>query len=172
MSTATATISIAVIRQNAHARTIDEKAVVMLAESIKSIGLKTPITVRPMQIVVNCQLKDGYEVVSGQHRLEAVKMLGLEEIECFVTEDDETACRMWEISENLHRAELTQMERDRLVAEWERLTGKEVSRQVAAKPQGGRPQGGIRDTARQLGLDERDVRRAIAVVALFLAGQR
>ena len=64
--------------------------------------------------------------------------LGLEEIECFVTEDDETACRMWEISENLHRAELPQMERDRLVAEWERLTGKEVSRQVAQKPPQGR----------------------------------
>ena len=79
MSTAPSTISISVIRQNAHARAIDEKAVVALAESIKSIGLKTPITVRPMQIVVNCQPKDGYEVVSGQHRLEAVKMLGLED---------------------------------------------------------------------------------------------
>ena len=75
------------------------------------------------------------------------------------------------LTQNL-RAELPQLERDRLVAEWERLTGKEVSRQVAAKPQGGRPQGGIRDTARQLGLDERDVRRAIKVVALFLAGQK
>ena len=31
---------------------------------------------------------------------------------------------------------------------------------------------GEREAARQLGLDERDVRRAIAVVALFLAGQR
>ena len=49
---------------------------------------------------------------------------------------------MWEISENLHRAELSQMERDNLVAEWERLTGKEVLRQLDAKPQGGRPQGG------------------------------
>ena len=142
MSTAQSTISISVIRQNAHARAIDEKAVVALAESIKSIGLKTPITVRPMQIVVNCQPKDGYEVVSGQHRLEAVKMLGLEEIECFVTEDDETACRMWEISENLHRAELPHMERDKLVAEWCRLVGKpEVLAQVAPKVQGGRPKG-------------------------------
>ena len=139
MSTAPSTISISVIRQNAHARAIDEKAVVALAESIKSIGLKTPITVRPMQIVVNCQLKDGYEVVSGQHRLEAVKMLGLEEIECFVTEDDETACRMWEISENLHRAELPQLERDKLVAEWCRLVGKEDKpAQVGQVSTGGR----------------------------------
>ena len=32
---------------------------------------------------------------------------------------------MWEISENLHRAELPQMERDKLIAEWCRLVGKE-----------------------------------------------
>ena len=95
------------------------------------------ITVRPMQIVVNCQPKDGYEVVSGQHRLEAIKMLGLEEIECFVTEDDETACRMWEISENLHRAELSQMERDKLIAEWERLVVKplQVAQVGPSRPQ-------------------------------------
>ena len=172
MSTAPATISIAVIRQNAHARAIDEKAVVTLAESIKSIGLKTPITVRPTQIVVNCQLKEGYEVVSGQHRLEAVKMLGLEEIECFVTEDDETACRMWEISENLHRAELPQLERDKLVAEWCRLVGKEVSVQVAQKPQGGRPKGGESETARQLGLDRYDVRRAAKVASITPEAQQ
>ena len=174
MSTAPSTISISVIRQNAHARAIDEKAVVALAESIKSIGLKTPITVRPMQIVVNCQLKDGYEVVSGQHRLEAVKMLGLEEIECFVTEDDETACRMWEISENLHRAELPQVERDKLVAEWCRLVGKEDKpRQLDEVSRGGRGnKGGEREAARQLGLSQPDVHRAIKVASLSPEAQQ
>ena len=53
-----------------------------------------------------------------------------------------------------------------------RFVGKEVSRQVAAKPQGGRPQGGIRDTARQLGLDERDVRRAIKVASITPEAQQ
>lgn len=172
MSTAPSTISISVIRQNAHARTIDEKAVVTLAESIKSIGLKTPITVRPMQIVVNCQLKDGYEVVSGQHRLEAVKMLGLEEIECFITEDDETACRMWEISENLHRAELSELEKNKLIDEWRRLTGVKV-RQLAAPLGGAQPRDdGIRETARQLGIDEREVRRARQLSSLSEEAQK
>ena len=67
---------------------------------------------------------------------------------------------------------LPQMERDKLVAEWCRLVGREVSAQVAQKPQGGRPKGGESEAARQLGLDRDDVRRAIKVVALFLAGQR
>ena len=45
---------------------------------------------------------------------------------------------MWEISENLHRAELPQLERDKLIAEWCRLVGKgEVSFQHETKPQGG-----------------------------------
>lgn len=70
------------------------------------------------------------------------------------------------------RAELPQLERDKLVAEWCRLVGKEVSVQVAQKPQGGRPKGGESEAARQLGLDRDDVRRAIAVVALSLAGQK
>ena len=172
MSTAPSTISISVIRQNAHARAIDEKAVVALAESIKSIGLKTPITVRPMQIVVNCQPKDGYEVVSGQHRLEAVKMLGLEEIECFITEDDETACRMWEISENLHRAELPQMERDKLVAEWERLVGKELQVAQLGPPRPQYEKRGEREAARQLGLSRQDVHRAIKVASLSPEAQQ
>lgn len=61
----------------------------------------------------------------------------------------------------------------RKVAEWCRLAGRdEVLAQVAPKVQNGRPKGGEREAARQLGLDRYDVRRAIAVVALFLAGQR
>jgi hypothetical protein len=83
-----------------------------------------------------------------------------------------TARRMWEISENLHRAELPQLERDKLVAEWCRLVGKTVSAQVAPKPQGGRPEGGVREAARQLGLDRDDVRRAVKVASLSDAAQK
>lgn len=154
------------IDQNSHARPLNKEAVAVLAESMNAIGLKTPITVRKTKILRHNVGKDGYEVVSGQHRLEAAKMLGWEEIECFVTEDDYRACRLWEISENLHRAELSQLDRDRLVNEWCELIGQEVSAQVAQKPQGGRPQGGDSEAARQLGLDRDDVRRARKVASL------
>ena len=66
----------------------------------------------------------------------------------------------WEISENLHRAELTALERDNLVAEW-------------AKPQGGRPESGIRLAARQLPVSgdtekarEHQIARALKVASL------
>jgi hypothetical protein len=55
--------------------------------------------------------------------------------------------RLWEIAENLHRAELTKLERDSNIAEWIKITER-VSAQVAAKPQGGRPEGGVRAASR------------------------
>ena len=64
------------------------------------------------------------------------------------------------------------MERDKLVAEWCRLVGREVSAQVAQKPQGGRPKGGESEAARQLGLDRDDVRRAIKVASLSPEAQQ
>lgn len=67
---------------------------------------------------------------------------------------------------------LPQMERDKLVAEWCRLVGREVSAQVAQKPQGGRPKGGESEAARQLGLDRGDVRRAIKVASITPEAQQ
>jgi hypothetical protein len=73
---------------------------------------------------------------------------------------------LWEISENLHRAELSALDRDKLVAEWARLVGKEVSIQPELKPKGGRPRAGEAEAARQLGLSQPDVHRAIKVASL------
>ena len=65
------------------------------------------------------------------------------------------------------------MERDKLVAEWCRLVGRdEVLAQVAPKVQNGRPKGGERETARQLGLDRDDVRRAIKVASITPEAQQ
>ena len=65
------------------------------------------------------------------------------------------------------------MERDKLVAEWCRLVGRdEVLAQVAPKVQNGRPKGGEREAARQLGLDRDDVRRAIKVASITPEAQQ
>ena len=66
---------------------------------------------------------------------------------------------------HLHRAERMALERDKLVAEWVKLTG-EVSTQVVLKPQGGRPEDGIRRASRDLRLNREDVRRATKVASL------
>ena len=75
------------------------------------------------------------------------------------------ACRLWEISENLHRAELTALERDKLVAEWVELTGEKVG-QVAQVYGGRGNKEGISEASRQLGLGHADVSRALKVASL------
>ena len=59
-------------------RTVDQKAVAELAESILEVGLKAPILVRA----------DGarYVLVSGLHRLEACKALGEDTISGLVVQ--------------------------------------------------------------------------------------
>ena len=73
------------------------------------------------------------------------------------------------LTQNL-RAELPQMERDKLVAEWCRLVGKPISSQVETKR--GRPESGINEASRQLGLERNDVHRAIKVASITPEAQQ
>lgn len=60
---------------------------------------------------------------AGRHRLEAWRRLYPGEIiVCSVLRCDEREARLWEISENLHRAELTEAERRQHIAERVKLT--------------------------------------------------
>lgn len=64
-----------------------------------------------------------------------------------------------------HRAELTALERSEQIAEWVELTG-EVIGQLAQKPSGGRPEGGISAASRELGIDRTEAQRAVKVASL------
>ena len=151
-------------------RELREEQVSSLIQSIAKIGLKTPVTVR------QATPEDDMFLVAGAHRLEACKRLFMDEIEAFVIEnDDEEDARMWEIAENLHRAELTALERDEHVSEWIRLAEKKaegVSSQVATKlsKRGrdgeGRAESGVRAAARELNIDKDDAHRAVKVASL------
>ncbi len=73
-----------------------------LADSIKDNGLLQPITVR--------KVDNGYELVSGERRLKACKMNGMEEIEAIVVDlNDEESAKL-SIVENLQRQELNPIE--------------------------------------------------------------
>lgn len=141
-------------------RSVDEKAVAQIAGSIREIGLQSPITVRLDE-------NDGYVLVTGLHRLKAHETLGLEYIEGFIVEWDERTARLWEISENLHRADLTVQQRSDWTAEWIRLTEEEHAAkvgQVASLSKRGRGhEGGVRAAARELGIEHREARRALKI---------
>jgi ParB-like chromosome segregation protein Spo0J len=141
-------------------RPVNQAAVDSLAESIAAIGLQSPITVK---------FSGGrFALIAGRHRLEACRKLRWDRIPAFFSDMSERDARLWEISENLHRAELTAGERADQIAEWIRLTtdASDVSRQVDANPQGGRPEGGVRAAARELGISEPSARRAIRIASI------
>jgi ParB/RepB/Spo0J family partition protein len=106
-------------------REIREEEVQTIAESMAAIGLQTPITVR----------REGgkYILVTGAHRLAAARKLEWKAVDCVVRDFASDAdARLWEIAENLHRADLTVLERAEYVAEWERLNeGMATPKQVS-----------------------------------------
>lgn len=140
-------------------RELNVAAVADLAKSIASIGLQTPITAR-----IDPDEQD-YILVAGRHRLEAVKSLGHDRIDCQLVEWTEDQARLWEISENLHRAELTVQQRADQITEWVTLSDR-VSGQVAQKPQGGRPAGGVSAASRELGIERTEIRRAAKIASI------
>ncbi|WP_428030036.1 hypothetical protein [Ancylobacter sp.] len=76
------------------------------------------------------------------------------------------------IAENLHRAELTALERDEQVALWVKLNAERQSAQsepIESKRgdgKGHRPESGVRAAARELGIEKEDARRATKVASL------
>jgi ParB-like chromosome segregation protein Spo0J len=153
-------VSISDITVPAHrARGLDTAAVDRLADSITRLGLQTPVTVRYDSEA------DDILLVAGLHRLEAARKLGWDTIPAIYTEGTADEARMWEIAENLHRAELSVLERDEHVAEWLKLADV-VFVQVEQKPKAGRPEGGISRASREIGVDRQDARRAKIVASL------
>jgi hypothetical protein len=73
---------------------------------------------------------------------------------------------LWEITENLHRAELTVLERSEQIEEWRVLTNQRVV-QVAHPSGGEQPtQAGVSETARNLGIGRREIQRSSRIASI------
>ena len=88
-------IKISDITVKGERREINNAKVSELVKSIEALGLINPITV-----------DKNYQLIAGGHRLEAVKELGYEEVDCVVLDCDELLSELAEIDENLIRNEL------------------------------------------------------------------
>lgn len=150
-------------------RALRPHAVDDLADGMRAIGLRTPISVRMTSET------DGYDaiLVTGHHRLEAAKKLEWEKIECFVVEnEDEDEAIAWEIIENLKRApDLDQIEKaEHLTKLRECFARIEAKRKVAPLgpvSKGGRGnEGGMRAAARNAGIARTTLQRATHISSL------
>lgn len=160
-----------------NARSFNQEQLQRLQISIEKIGLQTPITVKPFMKIWCGQNTECYEIVAGGHRWEACGRLGHNTIEAYI-ETDTMAARLWEISENLDRAELTASERAELLAKWVELCGEENSgissenRTIFPERGRGQPKSGINDAARQLGIGRDKMHRAVKIATKLTPGAK
>jgi ParB-like chromosome segregation protein Spo0J len=152
------------------ARALNPERVEALMESIRNIGLRSPITVRivPKMVIGGIGKEEVPVLVAGLHRLEALKRLGVEPIDCFVESGSELDAQLWEIDENLCRAELTELERAEHLQKrktvYEQMCPEARQGGLPGAPGGGKAKTAnlasfAADTAAKTGISERTIRR-------------
>ena len=100
----------------ARARPVTDARVGSLINSIAEVGLLNPVTV-VKEVVIHCgQSVDGYTLIAGAHRLEAMRRLGHSKIEATVVDMDKHERRLAECDENLCGTNLGCVERATLTA--------------------------------------------------------
>ena len=140
-------------------RPLREEKLCAIAASMDQIGLQTPITVR--------RQKKKVILVSGGYRLAAAKRLGWDAIPCIEFCGDEIDARIWQIEENLSRAELTVLERAEHIEERRELSSAKERGGQLAPPGGHQPKNsGIKKTAAALGITREEVRRSKVIAGL------
>jgi ParB family chromosome partitioning protein len=140
-------------------RPLNEEKLGALTASMKLIGQQIPITVR-MQ-------KKKVILVSGLQRLEAAKRLGWDGIICEELCGDKTDARLWQLMENLYRAELTVLERAEHIDELRSLIQLKAQGGQVAPPGGLQPtDAGIKKSAKALGVTREEVRRAKGIAGI------
>lgn len=108
----------------------DSNAIIRLSASIKRYGVLQPLTVR---VVGDFSGYPTYELVDGERRLRAARLLGLEKLPCLVLSGDDKSLATASIFEDLRSGRLHIFEQAaafRLLGEKFRLTQEEIARKV------------------------------------------
>jgi len=91
----------------------EEESLKELANSMRNVDILQPIVVRRHQ--------KGYEIIAGERRWRAARIAGLKEIPCIVRDSPEEKVLLESLVENLHRLDLTDVERENAIhALWEK----------------------------------------------------
>ncbi len=89
----------------------DNEALEELAESIRTLGLIQPVTVRR-------RASDKYQIISGERRFRACRMAGMEEIPAYIRDTNDQGMLEMAIVENIQREDLDPIE---IAMSYERL---------------------------------------------------
>lgn len=107
----------------------EEDALTELSRSIREQGIIQPVTVRKLGY-------DKYQLISGERRLRAARMAGLDSIPCFIRVANDQQMLEMALIENIHREDLNALDiaisYQRLVEEC-KLTHEKLSQRVGKK---------------------------------------
>ena len=141
-------------------RHLDAAKVENIAASMAELGLQQPISIWASE--------DGavVELVAGAHRVEAAKKLGWEKIDCIFVDMDDLDRQLWQIDENLIRADLTDLERAQHTAKRAEVVRQKVEFAKLAETKSDRSKNAdkgqtafVADTAKKTGQSKRTVER-------------
>ena len=120
----------------------DEK-ILELSESIREHGVIQPIVVR--------KFKDGYEIIAGERRYRASKLIGLEKVPAIIRDYDDKKSASIAIVENIQREDLTAIEE---AIAYKQLIDLHGITQAALAKQMGKSQSTVANKIRLLNLSE------------------
>lgn len=106
-------------------QTFSEEALLELADSIKAQGIIQPVVVR--------EFKEKYQLITGERRLRAARIAGLNEIPVIVNNASDDVVAAFSLVENLQREDLNSIEEaialEKLYREFN-LTHEEIARRI------------------------------------------
>ena len=142
-------------------RRIDDTKVKQLADSIAMFGLRHPIT-----------LSEDNFLISGNHRLAAIKSLGKKTIRAEIVPVTGVLARILMVEENLIRADLTSLEQAEYLEEHNRLlielgqraeSGKPVTKQKDRARGDAPTQKTTKEIAKEMGMAERTLQEKLQI---------
>lgn len=128
----------------------DDYALTQLAVSIQQNGIMQPLTVR--------KTDSGYQLIAGERRLRAAKLVNLDYVPCIVLEREDKQSAVMAILENIQRADLNYLEE---AAAIKRLIDHYGLTQEEAASKLGIAQSTVANKLRLLRLSDEDKRRVL-----------
>ena len=139
------------IRISKRLRSVSEEKVEALADSIRLLGLLHPICVS--------KRKDGYLLLSGNHRVSAFRLLNRKTIPATLHLSDDMIGKLVEISENLIRSSISELQISSHILLREELLTKLGKRSASGDNRWNRTGVTNEELARSMGLEKRTYQR-------------
>ena len=142
-------------------KVLDDELMEQTVESIKQIGVVSPLIVRP-------DPEGGFEILSGHRRLHAAQLAGLETVPVIVKEMDDDAAIIFMVDSNLQRESLLPSERAfAYKMKLEAMKHQGARLDLTSRQVGEKSQTSIQAVAEQAGESQRQVQRFIRLTELI-----